>query len=83
MISNGTILVQGLRCLKHVGFEVSNVGCCGTGLLEVSVLCNPLTPTICGNVSNHVFWDSYHPTEKAYSILAEYLYQKLVPYLGV
>ncbi|KAF3322130.1 GDSL esterase/lipase EXL3 [Carex littledalei] len=63
------------------GFEVSNVGCCGTGLLEVSVLCNPLTPTICGNVSNHVFWDSYHPTEKAYSILAEYITQKLIPYL--
>ncbi|KAJ3706288.1 hypothetical protein LUZ61_009993 [Rhynchospora tenuis] len=63
------------------GFEVSNKGCCGTGLLEVSVLCNPLTPTVCTDVSKHVFWDSYHPTEKAYSILSDYIFQKLVTYL--
>ncbi|KAJ6852109.1 GDSL esterase/lipase EXL3-like isoform X2 [Iris pallida] len=56
------------------GFQTSTQGCCGTGKLEVSVLCNSLTSAICANVSNYVFWDSYHPTEKAYQVLVNSLY---------
>ncbi|GLT44538.1 hypothetical protein SLA2020_184260 [Shorea laevis] len=52
------------------GFEVANVGCCGTGRIEVTVLCNPATNTLsCPDASKFVFWDSFHPTEKAYKIL--------------
>ncbi|KAJ3679915.1 hypothetical protein LUZ60_016193 [Juncus effusus] len=63
------------------GFEVSNMGCCGTGLLEVAILCNPISSTVCGDVSKYVFWDSYHPTEKAYRILVDYIYDNYMHYL--
>lgn len=51
------------------GFQVVDKGCCGTGDLEVSILCNQYTPVKCANVSDHIFWDSYHPTESAYKAL--------------
>ncbi|CAK8569125.1 unnamed protein product [Lathyrus sativus] len=58
---------------KKYGYKVADRGCCGTGKLEVSILCNPLTPT-CADNSEYVFWDSYHPTENVYrKLLAEVL----------
>ncbi|OWM77380.1 hypothetical protein CDL15_Pgr016777 [Punica granatum] len=47
------------------GFEEVSSGCCGTGILETSFLCNPKTP-ICSDVSKYIFWDSIHPTDRAY-----------------
>ncbi|KAF3523429.1 hypothetical protein F2Q69_00051686 [Brassica cretica] len=46
------------------GFQVVDRGCCGTGLIEVAVLCNNFTADICPNRHDYVFWDSFHPTEK-------------------
>lgn len=54
---------------QKYGFEVANNGCCGTGNIEVAILCNRLTSTTCRDDSSYVFWDSYHPTEKAYKVL--------------
>ncbi|XP_061358991.1 GDSL esterase/lipase EXL3-like [Gastrolobium bilobum] len=51
------------------GFEETEKGCCGTGNIEVGILCNPYSINTCSNSSNYVFWDSYHPTEKAYNVL--------------
>ncbi|MBA0567516.1 hypothetical protein Golob_005070, partial [Gossypium lobatum] len=51
------------------GFEVVDNGCCGTGNIEVAILCNKLSPSTCTDVSKYFFWDSYHPTEKAYRAL--------------
>ncbi|KAI7727112.1 hypothetical protein M8C21_018993, partial [Ambrosia artemisiifolia] len=50
------------------GIEVVDEGCCGTGNIEVAVLCNKLLPT-CHDDSKYLFWDSYHPTDKGYTIL--------------
>uniref|UniRef100_A0A0E0MDG5 GDSL esterase/lipase EXL3 n=1 Tax=Oryza punctata TaxID=4537 RepID=A0A0E0MDG5_ORYPU len=63
---------------RAYGFTESTMGCCGTGLLEVSVLCNAVTSSVCHPVSDYLFWDSYHPTEKAYSILTDFVYDKYV-----
>ncbi|KAL2333827.1 hypothetical protein Fmac_015040 [Flemingia macrophylla] len=52
------------------GFEVIDRGCCGTGNIEVSILCNPFSINTCSNSSGYIFWDSYHPTEKAYHVLS-------------
>ncbi|CAN6236792.1 unnamed protein product [Urochloa humidicola] len=60
------------------GFTQSTRGCCGTGLLEVSVLCNRLTSAVCQDVGDYLFWDSYHPTEKAYKILADFVFDNYV-----
>ncbi|KAL6848461.1 hypothetical protein ACP4OV_021755 [Aristida adscensionis] len=60
------------------GFRESTRGCCGTGLLEVSVLCNGVTSAVCADVTDYLFWDSYHPTEKAYKILADFVFDNYV-----
>ncbi|EYU36801.1 hypothetical protein MIMGU_mgv1a0249801mg, partial [Erythranthe guttata] len=62
---------------QNYGFEVSDRGCCGTGNVEVVILCNRYSGT-CGDDSKYVFWDSYHPTEKAYKVLVD---QVLLKYL--
>lgn len=64
---------------RNYGFEVSNQGCCGTGKLEVSVLCNGLTSSICDDVSKYIFWDSYHPTENGYRVLVDFISKYYLP----
>ncbi|XP_075667246.1 GDSL esterase/lipase EXL3-like [Castanea sativa] len=60
---------------ENHGFHVVEKGCCGTGVIEVAILCNPAS-SICENASDHVFWDSYHPTEAAYKALISSLLQR-------
>ncbi|MBA0836858.1 hypothetical protein Goarm_009050, partial [Gossypium armourianum] len=62
---------------KH-GFKFADVGCCGTGNIEVAVLCNKWVPSTCTDASKYIFWDSYHPTEKAYRALIIPLLPKYV-----
>ncbi|KFK24514.1 gdsl esterase lipase [Arabis alpina] len=50
------------------GFKETTKGCCGTGYLETSFMCNALSKT-CANHSDHLFWDSIHPSEAAYNYL--------------
>ncbi|CAL0313258.1 unnamed protein product [Lupinus luteus] len=52
------------------GFEETDKGCCGTGNIEVGILCNRYSIDTCSNSSNYLFWDSYHPTEKTYNVLS-------------
>ncbi|VVA91954.1 unnamed protein product [Arabis nemorensis] len=56
---------------KEYGFDEIDRGCCGTGLVELGPLCNQFTSLLCRNVSSYMFWDSYHPTERAYRILTK------------
>ncbi|XP_062109383.1 GDSL esterase/lipase At5g03810-like [Humulus lupulus] len=55
---------------KEHGFKETEKGCCGTGLVESSILCNKLSIGTCSNASDYVFWDSFHPSEAANNILA-------------
>ncbi|KAL0837630.1 hypothetical protein Bca101_089520 [Brassica carinata] len=64
------------------GFKVADKGCCGTGRIALAVLCNKLTPFTCSDPSTHVFFDSYHPTEKAYQIITDKLMKKYQKYLS-
>ncbi|KAG6704778.1 hypothetical protein I3842_07G149700 [Carya illinoinensis] len=63
---------------QKYGFEFVAKGCCGTGDIEVAVLCNQASAT-CTNASDYVFWDSYHPTEAAYKTLTGQILQKYLP----
>ncbi|ONI32334.1 hypothetical protein PRUPE_1G361900 [Prunus persica] len=61
------------------GFEVVNKGCCGTGIIEVTKLCNQIQPAgTCSDDSKYVFWDSYHPTERAYKIIVQHILDKYI-----
>ncbi|XP_038718007.1 GDSL esterase/lipase EXL3-like isoform X2 [Tripterygium wilfordii] len=47
------------------------------GLMETSILCNKLNPAICtADAYDYLFWDSDHPTDKAYKILVSLFLQK-------
>ena len=52
-----------------VGFDVTNRGCCGTGVFEVTLTCNRYTAEPCGDPSKFLFWDTYHLTERGYNLL--------------
>ncbi|XP_020975169.1 GDSL esterase/lipase At5g45960-like isoform X4 [Arachis ipaensis] len=47
------------------GFDEVDSGCCGSGYIEAAFLCNRASH-LCSDASKYVFWDSIHPTEKAY-----------------
>ncbi|KAE8008220.1 hypothetical protein FH972_004753 [Carpinus fangiana] len=55
------------------GFFEARRACCGTGLLETAILCNPLSVGTCANASGYVFWDGFHPSEAANNIIAQTL----------
>ncbi|TYH60155.1 hypothetical protein ES332_D08G274000v1 [Gossypium tomentosum] len=58
------------RRFSNLSFAEVRRACCGTGLLETSILCNQHSIGTCSNASQYVFWDSFHPTEAAKKILA-------------
>ncbi|KAI8549462.1 hypothetical protein RHMOL_Rhmol06G0026500 [Rhododendron molle] len=64
---------------KH-GFAVANKGCCGTGNIEVSILCNKFSKT-CPNRSVYLFWDNYHLTERGYNIITDRVLTKYLKHL--
>ncbi|KAH6836710.1 GDSL-like lipase/acylhydrolase superfamily protein [Perilla frutescens var. hirtella] len=47
------------------GFFEARKACCGTGLVETSILCNAESPGTCKNATEYVFWDGFHPTDAA------------------
>ncbi|CAL9149280.1 unnamed protein product [Musa hybrid cultivar] len=65
-------LMHMIKNPKEYGFEVTTLGCCGRGTVEMGPLCNKLT-TVCSSPSTFMFWDSVHPSETTYRHLAERL----------
>ncbi|XP_061345400.1 GDSL esterase/lipase At5g22810 [Gastrolobium bilobum] len=55
------------------GFFEARKACCGTGLLETSILCNKKSIGTCANASEYVFWDGFHPSEATNKVLADNL----------
>ncbi|KAG9442751.1 hypothetical protein H6P81_018605 [Aristolochia fimbriata] len=76
-----TVLLDMILYPSKFGFKVSDKGCCGTGAIEVSILCNQLVPHTCTDVSDYVFWDSYHPTENAYKVITDSVITNYLPRL--
>ncbi|RDX62481.1 GDSL esterase/lipase, partial [Mucuna pruriens] len=65
------------------GFEVADRGCCGTGTIELAVLCNPLDLLLsCTDDSKYVFWDSYHPTQRTHQILVSETIKTYINYFA-
>ncbi|WVZ64683.1 hypothetical protein U9M48_014173, partial [Paspalum notatum var. saurae] len=55
------------------GFENVAQGCCGTGIIETSVLCGLDEPLTCPDADKYAFFDSVHPSERTYRIIADHL----------
>lgn len=60
------------------GFKEVDKGCCGTGLIEVALLCNKFNPFTCPDASQYVFWDSFHPTQATYKMIINGIIQQYV-----
>ncbi|XP_028208524.1 GDSL esterase/lipase At1g23500-like [Glycine soja] len=56
------------------GFVDVSEGCCGTAPFGVSGICTLLS--LCPNPSSYVFWDSAHPTERAYRFVVSSILQQ-------
>ncbi|XP_076923840.1 GDSL esterase/lipase At5g33370-like [Bidens hawaiensis] len=52
------------------GFENSNTACCGQGPFNGLGLCTPWS-MLCDNRDKFVFWDAFHPTERASRYIVE------------
>lgn len=63
-----------------IGFENTHEGCCGSGVLEIGLLCNENTVT-CHDPSKYIFWDAAHPTQAAYDIIVKQFQNVLLPRL--
>ncbi|CAK8576295.1 unnamed protein product [Lathyrus sativus] len=64
------------------GFIEARKGCCGIGVIEVSVLCNQNSIGTCVDASQYVFWDSFHPTGAFNKIMAAHLVSEASPLLS-
>ncbi|XP_044968012.1 GDSL esterase/lipase EXL3-like [Hordeum vulgare subsp. vulgare] len=65
------------------GFSETKKGCCGTGTAEVAVLCDARFLPVCDDVSEHVFFDSYHPTQRAYKVIVDYIFDHYLRFLNL
>lgn len=61
------------NCDKITGFEVMDKGCCGVGRNNGQITCLPLQQP-CADRQKYIFWDAFHPTEKANIYLAKATY---------
>ncbi|VFQ60494.1 unnamed protein product [Cuscuta campestris] len=68
-----TILSQIITKPSAYGFEEASVACCGTGLIEMSYLCDGMNPLTCTDADKYVFWDSFHLTERTNRVVVDYL----------
>lgn len=57
------------------GFNNSDSPCCSLGNIRPALTCIPAS-TLCKDRSKYVFWDEYHPTDKANQIIAGELIKK-------
>ncbi|GFZ03594.1 GDSL-like Lipase/Acylhydrolase superfamily protein [Actinidia rufa] len=58
------------------GFNNSDSPCCSFGKIRPALTCIPAS-TLCKDRSKYVFWDEYHPSDKANELIANELIRKL------
>eukprot|EP00250_Pteridium_aquilinum_P011886 c20369_g2_i1 orf=150-1244(+) len=61
---------------QQYGFKFGDRACCGAGRFNGNLLCLPVVKP-CPDRGDYVFWDAFHPTEKANMLLGNLLYQNL------
>ncbi|CAN6481206.1 unnamed protein product [Victoria cruziana] len=74
-------LMELIQNPNKYGFEETTRGCCGSGTVEAVYMCNALNPLTCTDSNKYVFWDSFHPTEKAYRLLLNHTLAAVLPLL--
>ncbi|XP_071737453.1 GDSL esterase/lipase 7 [Rutidosis leptorrhynchoides] len=65
-----------LKNADQFGFSVTNTACCGLGRYNGWIMCLS-AGMACGNASNHLWWDQFHPTSAVNEILAQNVWSGL------
>jgi len=67
--------------MSHIftGFKDVSEGCCGSTVLNAAIFI--AYHSACPNAIDYIFWDGFHPTEKAYNIVVDKLIQQGSKYL--
>lgn len=55
---------------QQFGFVTSKIACCGQGPYNGLGLCTPIS-NLCPNRDLYVFWDAFHPTERANRLIVQ------------
>lgn len=67
-----------MKVFGLTGMTESSKACCGTGYVEMSYLCIVDDKLSCSDAGKYVFWDSFHPSEKAYQILSQDIFNNVL-----
>lgn len=70
------LYIFGLPIISHinnnsVGFKTSKEACCGQGPLNGMPGFCSATSNLCKNRDEYVFWDAFHPTERACRLIVQ------------
>ncbi|KAL8247481.1 hypothetical protein R6Q59_008697 [Mikania micrantha] len=62
------------------GFATAKVACCGQGPYNGIGLCTPVS-NVCSNRDAYVFWDAFHPSEKANRLIVDQIMMGTTEYI--
>ncbi|XP_024392320.1 GDSL esterase/lipase At5g03810 [Physcomitrium patens] len=74
-----TILDKIVHNPESYGISETRIGCCGIGTIETAILCNKASVGTCPDAFPYVWWDSFHPTDHVYSLIAVDLFNQALP----
>jgi phospholipase/lecithinase/hemolysin len=74
MLSLSQFSTEHCQTFLYIGFNEAAEGCCGSTVLNAAIFIE--NHPACPNVQDYIFWDSFHPTEKAYNIVVDKLFQQ-------
>ncbi|CAL4967636.1 unnamed protein product [Urochloa decumbens] len=66
---------------KAYGFETSTQACCGQGRFNGMGLCT-MVSSLCADRDAYVFWDAFHPTERANRLIVQQFMSGSVDYIA-
>ncbi|KAI9082386.1 hypothetical protein K1719_035809 [Acacia pycnantha] len=72
------VLLSIIKKPSRYGFQSASVACCATGMFEMGYACRRGAMFTCSDASKYVFWDSFHPTEKTNSLVANYVIKNVL-----
>ncbi|WVZ58021.1 hypothetical protein U9M48_008335 [Paspalum notatum var. saurae] len=75
-----SILADVVERYQALGFKNGRDSCCGYTGLAVGPLCNAGSH-LCPEPSEYVFWDSFHPTERAYKVMIDEFVKRYLRYI--
>ncbi|KAL9668694.1 hypothetical protein QQ045_006232 [Rhodiola kirilowii] len=67
------IVMEMVQKPASYGFQVASMGCCASGTFEMGYICDRFNMFTCTDANKYVFWDAFHPTDKANKVIADHM----------